>query len=343
MSRLLIALLAASVAIPAVAQHSGHDMPMDMSMPRSTKAAPEKPSAKPSGPVDPHAGHDMGNGDSTQPSAPGMEHDMGSKPEPSMGHDMGAMNKGAASVPEAPPPPGAFSGPRHAADTIFDPAAMAPSREELRVEQGGMRHSFFLADRLEARSRDGYLWDVQAWYGGDINKLWLKTEGEAGFGDRPEDAEFQALYSRAISPWFNFQTGLRYDVRPTPERSHLVVGIQGLLPYTFELDAAAFLSNKGDLTGRFEFEYDQLITQRVVLQPRIEFNLAAQDIPELKIGSGLSSVEAGVRLRYEFRREFAPYIGVSWGRKLGATADFARAAGEDRGGWNFVLGVRTWF
>jgi copper resistance protein B len=268
---------------------------------------------------------------------------MGSMPGPSMKHDMGDVDNAAASPSKAPPPSGAFSGPRHAADTIFDPSVMAGAREDLRVEQGGMLHSFFLVDRLEARSKDGYPWDMQGWYGGDINKLWLKTEGEGRFGRSPVDAELQALYSRAISPWFNFQTGLRHDVRPTPERTHFVVGIQGLLPYTFELDAAAFLSNKGDLTARVEFEYDQLITQRLILQPRVEVNLAGQDIPELKIGSGFSSMEAGLRLRYEFRREFAPYVGVGWGRKLGATADFARAAGESPGGWNFVLGARTWF
>ena len=353
MTRLAIALLTALLAAPAVAQHSGHDMPMDMSTPM-----PRVEPAKPSNAADPHAGHNMENSERIQRGAPGMaddagsmsgppvQHDAGSMPNPNMAHDMGAMGKTASHPPKAPPPAAAFSGPRHAAETIFDPAVMAVTREGLRVEQGGMRHSYFLADRLETRvrdGRDGYLWDMQGWYGGDINKLWLKSEGEGGFGRSPEDAEFQALYSRAITPWFNLQTGLRYDVRPSPERTHLVVGIQGLLPYVFELDGAAFLSNNGDLTARFEFEYDQRITQRIILQPRVEFNLAAGEIPELGIGSGLSSMEAGLRLRYEFRRELAPYLGVSSGRKLGQTADFARAAGEDPGGWNFVLGVRAWF
>src|SRR3546814_4465027 len=108
-----------------------------------------------------------------------------------------------------------------------------------------------------------YLWDAQGWYGGDINKFWFKTEGEGNFGESPEQVEVQALWSRAITPWFDFQAGIRYDFRPDPERGHLVVGLQGLVPYQFEIDAAAFLSDEGDLTARFEAEYDQRITQRL--------------------------------------------------------------------------------
>ena len=146
-----------------------------------------------------------------------------------------------------------------------------------------------------------------------------------------EQAEVQALYSRAINPWFNLQGGVRYDFQPNPERAHLVLGIQGLAPYWFEIDGALFLSNKGDLTARFEAEYDQRITQKLILQPSIEFDLAAQDVPELGIGAGLSTAEVGLRLRYEFVPEFAPYIGVEYERAFGNTADFARAAGEKAG------------
>jgi len=151
------------------------------------------------------------------------------------------------------------------------------------------------------------------------------------------------LWSHAITPWWDFQVGARYDFAPDPERSHLVVGIQGLAPYEFEIDAAAFLSDEGDLTARFEGEFDLLITQQLILQPRIEFNLAAQDVAEIGLGSGLTSVEAGIRLRYEIVREFAPYVGVEYQQLIGETADYARAAGEDVGGWNFVVGVRSWF
>jgi copper resistance protein B len=263
-----------------------------------------------------------------------------------MFNDMGTMQDAAEQQAEASPPPAAFSGPAHAADTLFDPREMAEVREQLRIEQGAAKNYLILADRFETRVGDGeekYLWDVQGWHGGDIDKLWLKSEGEGDFGDGSDSAEFQALYSRAIAPFFDVQAGVRHDVRPEPNRSHLVVGLQGLLPYVFGLDAAAFLSDEGDLTGRLEAEFDLQINQRLLLQPRVELNMAAQEIPELGIGSGVGSMEAGVRLRYEIRREFAPYAGIGWEQKFGDTGDFARAAGEDRGGWEAVLGVRSWF
>src|SRR3546814_463397 len=190
--------------------------------------------------------------------------------DPHAGHDMGTKAGSAPTPPKAPPPPAAFSGPKHAGDTLFDPSAMAGAREQLRAEQGEMRTYRVMVDQLEARihdGRDGYLWDAQGWYGGDINKLWIKTEGEGSFGEKLEEAEVQALWSRAITPWFDFQAGLRYDFRPEPERGHLVLGLQGLVPYQFEVDAAAFVSDEGDVSARFEAEYDLLITQRLILQP----------------------------------------------------------------------------
>jgi copper resistance protein B len=314
--------------------------------------------------ADPHAGHDMGG--AAAPAAPAAadpscppEHAamghctpkagaVGAAPatDPHAGHNMG--NAAAPGTPPvAPPPQAAFSGPEHAADTVFDPKLMARKRaEELIQEHGGYTGYMVLFDQLEARiqdGRDGYAWEGDAWYGGDYDRLWLKTEGEGEFGEALESAEVQALYSRAIDPWFNLQAGIRYDIRPKPDRAHLAVGILGLAPYWFEIDGALFLSDKGDLTARFEAEYDQRITNRLILQPRVEFDLAAQDVPELGIGAGLSSAEAGLRLRYEFKREFAPYIGVEYERRFGDTADFARAEGEKAGGWAFLIGLRSWF
>jgi copper resistance protein B len=173
--------------------------------------------------------------------------------------------------------------------------------------------------------------------------VWLKAESEGELGDQAHNIEIQALYSRAISPFFDARFGIRHDVRPNPARSHLVVGLQGLLPFVFEVDAALFLSDEGDLSGRVETEYDLQVTQRLILQPRIELDLAAQATPEFGIGSGVSSIEAGMRLRYEIRRELAPYVGIAWNRKLGDTADFARVAGEDRRNLQVVLGTRFWF
>jgi copper resistance protein B len=263
--------------------------------------------------------------------------------DPHAGH---AMGEEAPAPPVAPPPAGALSGPAHAADAIFGQEAMADAREDLRREHGSIVTSKILIDQLETRirnGRDGYFLNAEAWYGGDIHKLWLKTEIEGEFGHGPEQAEVQALYSRAIDPWWNLQAGVRYDFRPDPERAYLVLGIEGLAPYWFEVDAAAFVSNKGDVSARFEVENDQRLTQKLILQPRIELDLAAQDVPEIGVGSGLSTAELGLRLRYEFKPEFAPYVGVAYERAFGDTADFGRGAGEKAGGWNFLVGVRAWF
>lgn len=307
--------LAAVAALPAVAQHPGHPVPAAPPMPpqpgHAQPAAPRKPT-----PADPHQGHMMGPADESQ------------------------------SPPKDGPPPEAFSGPSHAADRVFGAEAMTPARDELKADQGDLRAYRVLVDQLEYRAvdgEDGYRWDAEAWYGGDIHKLWIKTEGDSTFEERPDSAEVQALWSRAISPWFDFQAGARYDFRRGDDLSHLVLGVQGLAPYFFEIDAAAFLSHEGDATARLEAEYDQLITQKLILQPRAEVELAAQDIEEIGIGAGISSIEAGLRLRYEFVPEFAPYIGIGYERKLGNTADFARAEGEDTGGFVGIAGIRMWF
>lgn len=256
----------------------------------------------------------------------------------------------AAATPAAPPssapPPAARSGPDHAADAIWGADAMAPARRAVHAEHGGFTDNRILLDRLEyraAKGRDGYAVEGEAWFGGDYDRLWLKFAADGTFGEPLESAELQALYSRAINPWFNLQGGVRHDFGHGPDRTQLALGIQGLAPYWFEIDAAAFLSTKGELTARVEAEYDQRITNQLILQPRVELGLSAQDITELRVGAGLTEVEAGLRLRYEFVPEFAPYLGVEWERSVGRTADHARAAGERTGGWSFVAGVRAWF
>lgn len=158
-----------------------------------------------------------------------------------------------------------------------------------------------------------------------------------------EHAEVQALYSRAIDPYFNLQAGVRQDFGVGPDRTYATVGLEGLAPYQFHTEAALFLSTKGELLGRLGGWYDQRISQRLILQPRVELNFAAQDVAATRTGSGLSDAELGLRLRYELRREFAPYVGVSWSRKLGDTARFARLDGNDVEDTAFVAGVRFWF
>lgn len=370
MRRLAIALLAAGIAAPALAQHEGHG---GHAAPQADPHAGHRPPAPTTPAQDPHAGHETapqqqpaedphaghvmpdkeapekdphaGHSMPASPPAPADPHAGHETPhatDPHAGHGAPAV----ADPPVAPPPPGAFSGPTHAADTVFGAGEMAPVREAMRKEHGEMSTSMLLIDRLEARlqnGRDGYAWDAQGWIGGDIGKLWLKSEGEGAFGGAIEAAEVQALWSHAIGPFFDLQAGLRYDLRPQPDRAYAVLGVQGLAPYWFELDAAAFLSTMGDLTARVEAEYDQRITQKFILQPRVEIDLAAQDVPELGIGSGLSTAEAGLRLRYEFVPEFAPYVGVEYERAFGDTARFRRGEGEDVGGWSLLVGLRAWF
>jgi len=234
----------------------------------------------------------------------------------------------------------------HYADRVFAPAEMAKARSDMMFEQGGQpfyQVMFNLAEYQARQGRDGYRWDGEAWFGGDINRLWLTTEGEGAFREGIESAEVQALYSRAIGPYFNLQGGVRQDLGPSPKRTYATVGFEGLAPYMFEVEGALFLSTKGDLLGRLEGYYDQRITQRLVLQPRVEFNLAAQDVRENGIGRGLTDAELGLRLRYEIRRQFAPYVGVSYLAQTGRTADFTRAQGKDPTTTSFVAGVRVWF
>ena len=301
---------------------------------------PSDADAQPAIQLDPQAGHHLPDS-SAAPGPCTPEH-------AAMGH---CSPSAPAEIAEAPPPPDAFAGPAHAQDLFFDQAAAARSRAQLAKEHGGLKAYRLLVDRLEAsigKGPEGYAWDAQFWYGGDIDKLWLKTEGEGEFGGELEDVEVQALWSHAIDPWFDLQAGVRQDFRTGPDRTHLVLGVQGLAPYWFEVEGTVFLSNKGDITARAEIEYDLRITQNLILQPRGEIDFSFQDVRELELGSGLSSAELGARLRYElFPRSgpavVAPYIGVQYERAFSDTARFRRAAGKDVGGWGVLAGVKTWF
>lgn len=349
------------VTAPAAAQdHSmpGMDMPgMQMlasptkkaesvRKPKSTAAAPMPGMDHGSMPgMDPSASGQAVQ--SQQPSMPGMQ----MQGDEHAGHDMQGMSAmamdGVAQTGTALPAGNAAPPPiptDHAADRVFQPEMMAHARQHLDMH-GGQSFSQVMSNLAEYQARkggDGYRWDGEAWFGGDINRLWLKSEGEGSFRNGVDSAELQALYGRAIGPYFNLQAGVRQDFRPR-SRTYLTVGTEGLAPGFFEVSGALFLSTQGELLGRLEGYYDQRITQRLILQPRVELNLAAQDTRETRTGAGLSQAELGLRLRYEIRREFAPYIGVSYERRFGRTADYARAAGEDAYATSFVVGVRTWF
>jgi copper resistance protein B len=205
----------------------------------------------------------------------------------------------------------------------------------------------FRGDRLEYQSRESkaiLLWDVQAWMGRDYNKLYLKSEGSWLIDDeKVDEASAELLYSRNIASFWDVQAGIRHDFRPDPDRTFAALGVQGMAPYWFEVDATAYVSEDGDVSAAMEVEYDLLLSQRLILQPRLETSIAVQEVEEYGVGQGFNDIELGLRLRYEIRREFAPYIGVSWNRKLGETADLAEAEGEDIDVTSFVVGVKMWF
>ncbi len=211
-------------------------------------------------------------------------------------------------------------------------------------------YNMVLFDQLEYRAHEGadtFEWDAQGWIGTDWNKLWVKTEGGVALsGGRAADLEVQALYSRMIAPFWDVQAGLRYDRvfdGGQEDRVLAVIGVQGLAPYRFEVEPALFISADGDVSARLAASYDLLFTQRLILQPRFESNVAVQRVRRFGVGRGLNDVQIEARLRYEIRREFAPYLGVSWTRKIGDTANLAEAAGEDVGTLSFVAGLRLWF
>jgi copper resistance protein B len=301
--------------MPGMSMPEGASKPAEANSPMDHGAMPE---AIQSAPRDDHAGHGM-SGMATSASGAAL----------------------AAGDSPAPNPPM-----DHYADRQFPESEMARARDQMMREEGGQTFyqvMFNLAEYQARQGNNGYRWDGEAWFGGDINRLTVKTEGEGIAKVGVEAAEVQALYSRAVGPYFNLQAGIRHDFKPNPSRTYAVVGFEGLAPYWFEVEGALFLSDKGDLLGRLEGYYDQRLTQRLVLQPRVELNFAAQDVPENRIGAGLSDAELGLRLRYELTRQFAPYVGVSYEAKTGQTARYARIDGEDPTSTSFVAGVRVWF
>jgi copper resistance protein B len=266
-------------------------------------------------PPTPAADHDHGQQDHAH-------HDHGS-------HDPAQHDHGESPLPLFIPP-----------ITDEDRAAAFPDVQGHTVHDTAV-HSFVLFDQLEWQRGHGMDVNVKGWVGGDLNRFWFRTEGEGG-GDGVEHAEVHALYGRAIARWWDVVAGIRQDVRPGPAQTWAAIGIQGLAPYWFEVEATAYVSTAGRTHLRLETEYEFLLTNRLILQPVVEVDLYGTSDPERRLGAGLSSAEAGLRLRYEIRREFAPYIGVVWNRTFFGTADYARAAGDRTSGARLALGLRLW-
>jgi copper resistance protein B len=206
-------------------------------------------------------------------------------------------------------------------------------------------HYMALADQLEWRDADAgstVSWDLKGWVGQDEERLWFRAEGERA-DERTEDSEVHLLWGRRVARWWDLVAGARQNFKPGPSQTWLALGVQGLAPHMFEVEATAYVGEGGQTVARLEAEYELLVTNRLILQPLVELNVYGKDDARRGIGAGFSSMEAGLRLRYEIRRELAPYIGVTWARKFGETADLAELAGEEADDSQLVVGIRAWF
>ena len=216
-------------------------------------------------------------------------------------------------------------------------------------------HLFTLVDVLEYRPKTGrgestndYRWDVEGWYGGDFNRVWFKSEGQRDTAFKADyDVDFQLLYGRFIQKYYDFQIGPRVETQTfrgrNVARGLASIGIEGLVPYNYDLEANLFIDQNGAVSARLSYTKDLLLTQQLIFQGRFETNAAVQRVEEFTTGSGLNNLEFGVRLRYEIRREFAPYVGISLDRSFGETAALVRDDGGDPSQIRFAVGVRAWF
>ncbi|MEN3754351.1 copper resistance protein B [Mangrovibacter sp. SLW1] len=257
---------------------------------------------------------------------------------------------------------GMSSDPEMSGMEIMQPAALSESRTPIPPVtdadrkaafpdvQGHKVHDsqvngFLLFDQLEWHKNndsDGFKWNVSGWLGGDIDRLWLRSEGETLQG-KTESAEVQALWGHSLTPWWDMVAGVRQDFKPGKPQTWFAAGFQGMALYNLETELTAFAGEQGRTALRLEAEYDVLLTNRLILQPSFEANIYGKDDEERNTGKGLSSTELALRLRYEVQREFAPYVGVSWNQLYGNTANMAAREGDKDNEVRFLLGARMWF
>ena len=263
-----------------------------------------------------------------------------------MGHDMSGMSMEA--MPgmqhgEGNTAPGELRTPIPPI-TEADRAAAMPPAEHMEHLDNAI-HSYTLINRLEGWNADpgkGLAWEGQGWIGTDLNRLWWRSEGERVDG-HTESADLELMYGRSFTPWWDWVAGVRHDFKPGNAQSFAGFGVQGLAPQKFEVSAMAYVGEHGQTAARLEAEYELLLTNRLILQPLVEVDFYGKNDPSRGIGSGLSTAEAGLRLRYEFTRKFAPYIGVVHERAFGKTADLRRDENESASDTRVVAGFRIWF
>jgi copper resistance protein B len=304
--------------------HTQHPAPVVKPAP-SEQTSP----AEPASPVDHSAmGHEMPS-DGPQQSA---DHSSTDHEDPDAGEHTGHE---MSQPPKEPIP----------TPTDADRAAAFPAISEGHAAHGAGMHTFLQFDQLETWREDdatGLTWEAQGWLGGDLHRLWARSEGEHLAGDT-ETADFELLYGRAVLPWWHLVGGVQHDFSPGPSQTFVGIGIVGLAPYEFEVEATIYAGEAGQTRAVLEAEYELLFTNRLILQPVLEMTFHGKDDDRRGIGSGLSTMEAGLRLRYEFTRRFAPYVGIAYERAFSHTAELRRVEGEDISDTVIVAGVRTWF
>ena len=312
--------------------HAGHVMPA------STPAPAKKPAAKKPAAKKPAAKRTV---PASKPTAEAIDHAaMGHAPaaqEPAEAVDHAAMGHDMPMPPDQPRTP-------IPALTEADRSAAFPDVAGHAVHDNAI-HSYWLLDRLEGWNADpgtGIGWEAVSWIGTDLDRLWLRSEGERVDGSL-ESADVEVLYGRSVAPWWDVVAGVRHDFGEGPSQSFAAIGVMGLSPYKFEVEATAYIGQSGQTAARLEAEYDTLLTNRLILQWQAEADLYGRDDARRGIGSGLSTVEAGLRLRYEFTRQFAPYIGIVHERAFGGTADSRRDRFDDIDDTRIVAGLRIWF
>nr|WP_238345828.1 copper resistance protein B [Luteimonas saliphila] len=334
---MLALLLGVGTTGNALAQHD-HDPPADS----ASRCTPEHTAM----------GHCTARDPAQEPPAPHGDH----APACTAGHAaMGHCTPEPAPPPDCPPEHAAMGhctpggGPEQPREPIppltdADRAAAFPMLSHAGMEHGPTVYSRVKFNRFEAwdgRHARGQAWEGSASIGGDIHRLWLRSSGQRETG-RTTSSNVELRHSRAVARWWDVVAGVRQDVRPA-SRTRAAFGVQGIAPYMWEVSAIAYVGDGGGVAAKLEAEYDLRFTNRLVLQPLLEIELHSEDDAARGVGSGLSKAEAGLRLRYEAARRFAPYIGVSHERTFGRTADFHAAEGEASRDTRLVAGVRFWF
>ena len=318
--QLLATALATLLApLPAWAQHAEHmpappPVPQDAQSDRQEEVKPEAP-----GEMD-HATTDHSAMDHSAMEQSTMDHST---------MDLPATVDPLTPIPEV---------------TDADRAAAVAPEENHPVHDNGIFH-YVLVNRLEAWDADagtGLAWEGQSWIGTDLNRLWLRSEGEQVNGEL-DSADLEVLYGRSVSAWWDVVAGVRHDFKPGASQDLLAIGVMGLAPYKFEVQATAYVGESGQTAARMEVEYETLLTNRLILQPLLEAEFHGKDDEMRGIGSGLSTAEFGLRLRYEIRREFAPYIGIVRERAFGQTARYREQDGHPSDDTRVVAGFRIWF